>query len=166
MACSLLGFDTKAVAAEEATATFEETELALEVTPGPPAEIVPEGPGVMDAGIASELDVALGASSWDDEELLIDPGVNEAPDVEPETGEPEMEESTEALDMAPLEKLNLAFDEELVDVCVDVGLDTSCWDDEELLIDPHVDEAPTVGLETGEPDMKDDLEVLDMVLLE
>ena len=30
--------------AEEATATFEKMELALEVTPGPPVEIVPEGP--------------------------------------------------------------------------------------------------------------------------
>ena len=49
LACSLLGFNTKAAAAEDATATLEETELALEVTPGPPAESVLEGPGVMDA---------------------------------------------------------------------------------------------------------------------
>ena len=93
-------------------------ELALEVTPGPPVEIVPEGPGVMDAGIPPELDAALETSPWVDAELLVE----EAP---VETGESEIKENIEVLDIVLLEK-RLAVDEDLAVVCVDAGLATAC----------------------------------------
>ena len=60
---------------------------------------------------------------WDDEELLFNPDVDKATDIALETREPEMKEKLELLDMVLLAKLKLAVEEDLVDVCVNVGLD-------------------------------------------